>query len=729
MARQTTIKEPFPLSAKIRALLKQFENMMFGGIPPELPLRYYRYVIVSNLLFVFALVGHSLFVPVYWTLGAPLPFWVNLLFVPLDAVCLFLNRRHLYKSAFGLWVGAVILHTLMSSLTFGWASGFHYYLLSLAVFIFMAPWNKGINIVFNGAIMSLYIWLNFHGGGLLTAYPIPPRLAVSTPISNIVVNFIILSYLAYYYAVAAEKAQQTLEASEKTLKTILAASPVGIALVKHRAIFWANDTLERLMGFGGGQMSGLDVVRIYPEMGRMDHLEHLAHEVGRPFIDLPDNQLIRSDGTTFPCHLKIRPITPGDKAAGSIVVVMDTSAHKAAEREKAALLKKMQRAEKLEAVGTMAGGVAHDLNNILSGILSYPDLLLMKIAPTDPMRKPLELIRQCGEKAAAIVQNLLTLTRRGVSVQQPIDLNAAVSDYLKSPEHENLMVNHPQVVLETALCADPPFLAGSPVHLSKTLMNLIANACEAMAGGGTLRLETAARCIEDPFTGYEIIEPGCYAVLSVADSGHGIAKENLERIFEPFFTKKVMGRSGTGLGLAVVWGTVKDCGGFIDVSSGAGGGTRFDLYFPAVPAPGRPAAPPESHEDYKGAGQHVLVVDDLPEQRAVATAMLASLGYKTDAVPSGEAAVAWVRENRTDLLLLDMVMDPGIDGLETYRQILALRPRQKAVIVSGFSETERVAGALTLGAARCMQKPYTLMALGQAVKQALGDERGAGPRA
>jgi CheY-like chemotaxis protein len=247
-----------------------------------------------------------------------------------------------------------------------------------------------------------------------------------------------------------------------------------------------------------------------------------------------------------------------------------------------------------------------------------------------------------------------------------------------------------------------------------------------MPGGGSLRIETAMRRLERSVAGYETIDPGRYAVLSVSDDGHGISKENLERIFEPFFTKKVMGRSGTGLGLAVVWGTVKDSGGFIDVTSDTGRGSRFDLYFPAVPALARPTESPLCQDYYQGAGEHVLVVDDLPEQREVAAGMLEALGYKVDVVPSGEAAVAWVRENRADLLVLDMIMDPGIDGLETYRQVLALRPGQKAVIASGFSETDRVAGAISLGAARYLKKPYTLMDLGMAVKQALADDCGAG---
>jgi len=338
------------------------------------------------------------------------------------------------------------------------------------------------------------------------------------------------------------------------------------------------------------------------------------------------------------------------------------------------------------------------------------------------MRKPLELIRKCGEKAAAIVQDLLTLTRRGTSVQQPIDLNLALKDYLKSPEHEHLMNNHPGVSLEIALSPDPPFLTGSLVHLSKTMMNLAANACESMTGGGTLRIETSHRRLEKRLDAYEMIDPGSYGVLSVSDSGHGISKENLERIFEPFFTRKVMRRSGTGLGLAVVWGTVKDSRGFVDVISSSDQGTRFDLYFPAVLPPEQPVAITLSQENYSGAGEHVLVVDDMPEQQVVAAGMLEMLGYKVDVAPSGEAAVVWVRENRTDLLLLDMIMDPGIDGLDTYREVLALRPCQKAVIVSGFSETDRVASALALGAAGYLKKPYTLKDLGRAVKQALSDD-------
>ncbi len=701
----------------ISAYRNQLREKLFG-IPENVPTRHRRYVIASNFMFVFALAGHSAFIPIHWILGAPLLFTVNLLCVPTDALCLYLNHRRHYTAAFGIWVTVVTYHASISSLAYGWESGFHYYILSLTVFVFIAPWRKLVNILLLCIIMGIYIWLNTHGRMMPPEIVLTPPLKNAAEVINIVVNFIVLGYLANYYTLAAEKTQNALEESEKTLKTTLAASPVGIALVKNREIFWANETLSQIMGYGKNEPMDRDARRFYPNVSDLEQFEHLAHEVGQPSIDVPDTRLIRRDKTTFPCHIKIRPIAPGDITRGSIVVVMDMTEQKAAEREKAALRAKFQRAEKMEMVGTLAGGVAHDLNNILSGILSYPELLLMDMAPENPMRKPLETIRRSGEKAAAIVQDLLTLARRGVPAQQVTDMNDIVQEYLASPEQAKLAHYHPAVRLDTRLTPDLFKISGSPVHLAKTVMNLVSNASEAISGGGTVTIATENRQIATAYSGYEIVAPGEYAVLSVSDDGQGIPAESQDRIFEPFYTKKVMGRSGTGLGLAVVWGTVKDNGGYVDVSSVPGRGTRFDLYFPRTDqvALEKDAA---SLDDHQGHGEHVLVVDDVEEQRIIATGMLKKLGYRADAVDGGETALAWIRSHRSDLLMLDMIMDPGIDGLETYRRVLLDHPGQKAIVASGYSETQHVSTALDLGAAGYLKKPYTLFELAKAVGNAL----------
>jgi signal transduction histidine kinase/ActR/RegA family two-component response regulator len=461
-----------------------------------------------------------------------------------------------------------------------------------------------------------------------------------------------------------------------------------------------------------------NVLRFYPHLKEIARFEHLVREVGQPFIDVPDTHIVKRDQATIPCHIMIRPVTPGDDTKGSIVVIMDISEQKAAEREKQTLQLKVQRAEKMEAVGTLAGGVAHDLNNILSGLLSYPELLLMDLPVDHPMKTPLETIKRSGEKAAAIVQDLLTLARRGIATQKVIDLNAIVEEYLDSPEHAKLAHYHPMVGFETHLAADLHPICGSPVHLSKTVMNLVSNASEAITEAGMVTISTHNRHVASAQLGYEIIAPGDYTVLSIADTGQGISAENLERIFEPFYTKKVMGRSGTGLGLAVVWGTVKDHAGFVDVRSVPDQGTRFDLYFARTR---QPAAHDDrrSIDDYRGQGEHVLVVDDVAEQRTIAVSMLEKLGYRAEALPGGEAAVDWMHDGRTDLLVLDMIMDPGIDGLETYRRILKDHPRQKAIIASGYSETKRMSAAMDLGAAGYLKKPYTLFELAKAVASAL----------
>jgi CheY-like chemotaxis protein len=328
-------------------------------------------------------------------------------------------------------------------------------------------------------------------------------------------------------------------------------------------------------------------------------------------------------------------------------------------------------------------------------------------------------MQESGQKAATIVQDLLTLARRGVPTAEVLKLNDIITEYLKSPEHEKLRLYHPHVGVDITLEPNLLSILGSPVHLSKTIMNLVSNAAEAMKNGGTISISTQNRSVQGQLKGFETIEEGEYVTLTVSDTGVGIAAGDLEKIFEPFYTKKVMGRSGTGLGMAVVWGTVKDHKGYIDVESNEGKGTAFTLYLPITREEQVKDELLQSFEDYRGNGASVLVVDDVKEQRQIASGMLKQLGYSVISVSNGEEAVAYMKKESADLLILDMIMDPGIDGLETYRKILKLHPGQKAVLVSGFSETKLVREAQRLGAGAYVRKPYTLDQLGLAVRSAL----------
>ena len=389
---------------------------------------------------------------------------------------------------------------------------------------------------------------------------------------------------------------------------------------------------------------------------------------------------------------------------------------KRSERERRYLEAQLAKSQKMEAIGTLAGGVAHDLNNILSGLVSYPELLLMDLPDDSPLRQPILTIQSSGQKAAAIVQDLLTLARRGVSIQEVMSLNQLIEEYLSSPENQNILEYHPGVTIETNLQDDLFNMMGSPVHLSKTIMNLISNAAEAMPKGGKISITTENRYIDSSLKGFDAVDEGDYATLTVTDTGIGISAEDIERIFEPFYTKKSMGRSGTGLGMAVVWGTVKDHKGYIDVQSEPGEGSTFTLYFPVT----RKELPLEkqsvSAETYRGNGESILIVDDIEEQREIASGMLKKLGYKVSAVPSGEEALAYMQQKSADLLVLDMIMNPGMDGLETYQKILEFHPDQKVVIASGYSESEHVKKAQSIGAGAYIRKPYSFEKIGMAVK-------------
>jgi len=250
-------------------------------------------------------------------------------------------------------------------------------------------------------------------------------------------------------------------------------------------------------------------------------------------------------------------------------------------------------------------------------------------------------------------------------------------------------------------------------------MNLVSNAVEAMPRGGRIVVSTSRCYVDRPVAGYDHIKEGDYVTLMVADTGTGISPDDIDKIFEPFYTKKKMGRSGTGLGMAVVWGTVKDHQGFIDVQSTEGEGSTFKLYFPVTRNVSVVDRSKLRAEDYTGSGESILIVDDVEQQREVASEMLKQLGYRVFSVSSGEEAVAYLKEHEADLLLPDMIMDPGMDGLETYRKIIEIHPGQRVVITSGFSETERVKKAQRLGVGSYLKKPFLMEKLGMAVKAEL----------
>ncbi len=381
----------------------------------------------------------------------------------------------------------------------------------------------------------------------------------------------------------------------------------------------------------------------------------------------------------------------------------------------------LEQAEKMEAVGSLAAGVAHDLNNILSGLVSYPELVLLDLPADSPLYKPILTIKNSGEKAAAMVQDLLTLARRGVAENTVLNVNTLVSEYLDSPECRLLQVSHPQVRIRPDLAADLLNVMASPVHLSKALMNLVANAAEALLVEGDITIATANRYVDKPLEGFETVTEGEYVLLSVQDTGVGIADEDRQRVFEPFFTKKVLGRSGTGLGMSVVWFTVKDLGGFVDIHSVEGQGTRFDLYLPVTRRNVAEVSRRVTIDDCRGT-ERVLVVDDVAEQREIAAGMLSKLGYTVATAPSGEEALGYLEHHPVDILVLDMIMDPGIDGCETYRRVIQRYPGQKAIVASGYAATERVSEIRRLGAGAYLKKPYTLEKLALALRREL--ERG-----
>lgn len=378
---------------------------------------------------------------------------------------------------------------------------------------------------------------------------------------------------------------------------------------------------------------------------------------------------------------------------------------------------RLSRSQRLESLGILAGGVAHDLNNILGPVVIYPELIAEQLpADEQNIRALVNRLGDSAKKAAGVIRNLLTLGRRGNIVLNPTELNELIEAYFESSDYLALKGRFPAVEVRRDLARHMCAISASPHHLNQAIMNLVINAHEAMSAGGVLTVETRNIELTEPLNGYQTIAPGAYARVRISDTGPGVNAEKLGRIFEPFFTDKEMGKSGSGLGLAVVYGVIQDLNGRIDVQSATGSGACFDLYFPCLRVRAAPATP--SLPTARGE-QRILVVDDAPEQREVSKVVLSTLGYSVETAENGHRALERLAKESFDLILLDMIMEVDFDGLDTYREIIRLHPGQKCIIASGFAESDRIKEARRLGVGGFLAKPYSMSAIGTAVRAEL----------
>ncbi len=408
---------------------------------------------------------------------------------------------------------------------------------------------------------------------------------------------------------------------------------------------------------------------------------------------------------------------------GEVVSVYDdVTKEKQLEEENKAIEMSLQRAQKMEAIGLMAGGVAHDLNNILTGVTGYPELLLRQLPEKSELRAPIEKIKDSGERAAAVVADLLTIARGVASTKKVCNLNTLVSEYLDSPEYYHLCSTYEHVQYQVDVQENLPCILCSSVHIAKCIMNLVTNGSEAIDTTGTVTLSTMTAVPSLQWARENGLALEEYVVLTVSDTGTGILEENIEHIFEPFYTKKVMGKSGTGLGLSVVWNTMEDHGGKIFVESNDQG-TTFQLFFPVVEEERTAQTEDNRSGEIIGNNEHVLIIDDESQPRDIAVQMLQTLQYKVDAVSSGKSAIDFVQQTPVDLLVIDMLMGPGLNGRQTYEEIIRFNPEQKALVVSGFSLSDDVEATLQLGAGGFINKPYSIKQLGRAVKMVLQGDR------
>jgi len=517
------------------------------------------------------------------------------------------------------------------------------------------------------------------------------------------------------YAMERHRASQALRESQESLSRVISSAADAIITKDLNGITTSwNPAAERLFGYSAEEVLGKSLLMLFPP-DRMNEERQILERIEKgERVEHFESVRIRKDGRPVQVDLTISPMRNREgRITGASKIARDISAQKEAEEALRNSEEQLRQSQKMEAVGQLAGGVAHDFNNLLGVILGCAELI-SECADLIQVRKRAEEIQKAGQRAADLTRQLLAFSRKQMLEPKIIDLNAKVS---KMTDMLARLVGE-DVEIRTSLPANLGKVRADPSQIEQILMNLVVNAREAMPNGGNITIETENVKLDEAYAGsHTSVLPGSYVMIAVSDSGMGMDAEISAHIFEPFFTTK---ENGTGLGLATVYGAVKQSGGNIWVYSEPGKGTTFKIYLPrvdgAVDGSGgaqRSAATPEGTET-------ILLVEDSASLRDVTKEFLQIAGYNVVEAKDGKDAlrVARMHEERIHLLLTDVVM-PGMGGRELANEIKQIHPETRILFMSGYTSNAIVHRGVLDEELSLLTKPFTRSGLTQKVREML----------
>ena len=498
--------------------------------------------------------------------------------------------------------------------------------------------------------------------------------------------------------------------SEERMKTILRASPVGICLFINREVQWANETMHRMLGYEDGSLSGQKTRIFYPDDEEFDRVgRELIPAVEKEGAAELESRWTRKDGTAFDCRIRACTLYPRDPVKGHIVTVTDISEAKRLEAQ-------LQQAQKMEAIGTLAGGIAHDFNNILGAIIGYAELARMRADQESDVAADLDLVIKSGKRAADLVQQILTISRRHTKERRPMQLKYILKEAL-----EMLRATLPSTIeVKEVAGKNMVVINADPAQMHQVIMNLCTNAAHAMQNDGGV-LEVGIGDVQVGSGGSESdcldLSPGSYLKLTVRDTGYGIPRNLMDKIFDPYFTTKDTGE-GTGLGLSVVQGIVKAHEGTITVDSKPGKGTTFHVYLPIIQGEEEPENVPEG--PLPTGSERILFVDDEELLMALGSQMLEMLGYEVVTKKSSTEALTLFRSepDRFDLVITDMTM-PHMTGDKLARELMEIRPDIPIILCTGHSKLISEKQAKEMGIRAFVGKPIPKRVLAETVRKVL----------